>query len=198
MESINGSPTDGPYALGLVDVLRSSPSNVSPTISPPRSVGTPGTMEANGEENTALVSQLTIVNPPNEHEERPSLSYKDLIIEAIESSPEKRLKLSEIYQVIRYLHPYYRKRADQWGWQNSIRHNLSLHDCFVKLPLKQTSASGVVIFGPLRVMAKTRVDLPEEEVEMAPDYKDVLVEKWLRLMPRSKEKEDRVFRRIPV
>uniref|UniRef100_A0A7E4W3R1 Fork-head domain-containing protein n=1 Tax=Panagrellus redivivus TaxID=6233 RepID=A0A7E4W3R1_PANRE len=77
-------------------------------------------------------------------EERPCLSYKDLIIEAIESSAEKRLKLSEIYQVIRILHPYYRKRADQWGWQNSIRHNLSLHDCFVKLPLKQTSASGVV------------------------------------------------------
>ncbi|VDO67733.1 unnamed protein product [Heligmosomoides polygyrus] len=76
--------------------------------------------------------------------ERPSLSYKDLIIEAIESSPDKRLKLNEIYQVIRLLHPYYRHRPDQWGWQNSIRHNLSLHDCFVKLPLKQTSASGVV------------------------------------------------------
>lgn len=80
----------------------------------------------------------------DEKEDRPSLSYKDLIIEAIESSPEKRLKLSEIYQVIKYLHPYYRKRPDQWGWQNSIRHNLSLHDCFVKLPLKQSSASGVV------------------------------------------------------
>ncbi|VDO58086.1 unnamed protein product [Brugia timori] len=34
-----------------------------------------------------------------EKAERPSLSYKDLIIEAIESSPEKRLKLNEIYQV---------------------------------------------------------------------------------------------------
>lgn len=35
----------------------------------------------------------------DEKEDRPSLSYKDLIVEAIESSPEKRLKLSEIYQV---------------------------------------------------------------------------------------------------
>uniref|UniRef100_A0AC35F1R2 Fork-head domain-containing protein n=1 Tax=Panagrolaimus sp. PS1159 TaxID=55785 RepID=A0AC35F1R2_9BILA len=35
----------------------------------------------------------------DDKEERPSLSYKDLIIEAIESVPDKRLKLSEIYQV---------------------------------------------------------------------------------------------------
>uniref|UniRef100_A0A7I4Z202 Fork-head domain-containing protein n=1 Tax=Haemonchus contortus TaxID=6289 RepID=A0A7I4Z202_HAECO len=91
-----------------------------------------------------LVAQSTAEPSVLEKSARPSLSYKDLIIEAIESSPDKRLKLNEIYQVIRLLHPYYRHRPDQWGWQNSIRHNLSLHDCFVKLPLKQTSANGIV------------------------------------------------------
>ena len=46
-----------------------------------------------------LLANLTAAGSSDEKEERPSLSYKDLIIEAIESSPEKRLKLSEIYQV---------------------------------------------------------------------------------------------------
>lgn len=45
-------------------------------------------------------SRLNDTNSISDKEERPSLSYKDLIIEAIESSSEKRLKLSEIYQVL--------------------------------------------------------------------------------------------------
>ncbi|CAL2034677.1 unnamed protein product [Caenorhabditis brenneri] len=68
----------------------------------------------------------------SESMKRPMISYKDMIVDALRRSPEKRLKLQEIYQVIRLLHPYYRSVADSWGWQNSIRHNLSLHDCFVK------------------------------------------------------------------
>ncbi|CAD5234366.1 unnamed protein product [Bursaphelenchus xylophilus] len=133
LSNLNCSPTSSSVEPSKVDQEMSS-SPMEPSQSPP------GTGSSSLDE--FLSARLATL--PDEKEERPSLSYKDLIIEAIESSPEKRLKLSEIYQVIRYLHPYYRKRADQWGWQNSIRHNLSLHDCFVKLPLKQTSASGVV------------------------------------------------------
>ncbi|TKR81335.1 hypothetical protein L596_015218 [Steinernema carpocapsae] len=120
-----------------------NPAPLTPSSSPSTSE-TPASPPAATPSDPSSDPAPTLSANPSERTERPSLSYKDLIIEAIESSPDKRLKLNEIYQVIRLLHPYYRLRPDQWGWQNSIRHNLSLHDCFVKLPLKQTSASGVV------------------------------------------------------
>ncbi|KAK0060228.1 forkhead box protein D4 [Biomphalaria pfeifferi] len=65
------------------------------------------------------------------HEEpKPSHSYIGLIGMAILNSKEKKLVLSDIYQWILDNYPYFRTRGP--GWRNSIRHNLSLNDCFIK------------------------------------------------------------------
>lgn len=60
-----------------------------------------------------------------------SVSYAGLIGQAILSSSDARLSLAEIYLWISSVYPYY-ERGDR-GWQNSIRHNLSLNKSFVKL-----------------------------------------------------------------
>ncbi|KAM4621727.1 forkhead box protein O4 [Polymixia lowei] len=78
-------------------------------------------------------------------------SYADLISQAIENSPEKRLTLAQIYDWMVKTVPYFKDKGDSnssAGWKNSIRHNLSLHNKFLRVHNESTGKSSWWMLNP--------------------------------------------------
>ncbi|XP_072948866.1 uncharacterized protein [Epargyreus clarus] len=70
-------------------------------------------------------------NPNKIKHAKPAYSYASMIRLAINSSPNGKMTLNEIYNYICNAFPYYKEAGK--GWMNSIRHNLSLNKCFMKV-----------------------------------------------------------------
>ncbi|KAM9774690.1 forkhead box protein H1 [Syngnathus typhle] len=62
---------------------------------------------------------------------KPPYSYLAMIAMVIQRSPEKKLTLSEILKEISTLFPFF--KGSYKGWRDSVRHNLSSYNCFVKV-----------------------------------------------------------------
>ncbi|CAF1470378.1 unnamed protein product [Rotaria magnacalcarata] len=67
----------------------------------------------------------------NEIPKKPNPSYLEIIAEAILKAPNRMMQLYEIYNYFQRKYRYFAEDVNK-SWKNSVRHNLSLNDCFVK------------------------------------------------------------------
>eukprot|EP00795_Rhopilema_esculentum_P004116 gene4116-20298_t len=112
-------------------------------------------------------------------QEKPPFSYVALITMAIKSSRSGRLTLSEIYDYLINNFEYFRRTRSR-GWMNAVRHNLTLNDCFVKLPRDplmrgkgsywsiDPQSRGMFNHGSLK-RRRTRFKRAREEIEVVRD-----------------------------
>ncbi|WVO17079.1 hypothetical protein L204_104766 [Cryptococcus depauperatus] len=92
---------------------------------------------------------------------KPPYPYHEMIRHAIESAPDKRLQLNQIYQSISDRFPFFKTLDEKKtaGWQNSIRHNLSLKKMFVRVNKPDAPSTPSSLNSPLSSLPSSSSNL---------------------------------------
>ncbi|KAL1914696.1 uncharacterized protein VTP21DRAFT_8107 [Calcarisporiella thermophila] len=110
-------------------------------LNPAPADSSPSSISSNSPQSSALALTSTFSSSPphpklSTGKRRSShLTYSLLIAEALLAQPTRMARLSTIYRWIMDHHAEFRTPAA--GWQNSIRHNLSINRHFVRVTLPQ-------------------------------------------------------------
>ncbi|KAK3302241.1 fork head domain-containing protein [Chaetomium strumarium] len=130
----SSSPSKSSRAQSSQKPLAPAPPDYKRPGTPPSARGRVASASKTQLETTPLLmshSDVDLSLDENRHI-KPQFSYAQMITQAIMNTPEQKLNLAGIYHYIQSRYAYYRHQPPN-GWQNSIRHNLSLNKAFEKI-----------------------------------------------------------------
>jgi hypothetical protein len=96
---------------------------------------------------------------------KPEESYVALIARAILSSPNYQMLLVDIYEWIMDQYPYFATLQSK-AWRNSIRHNLSLNECFIRKNKSENSRGFYWSIHPASLDAFLRGDFRRRQARL--------------------------------
>ncbi|XP_064619633.1 fork head domain-containing protein FD5-like [Lineus longissimus] len=130
-----GKKTDRPWSPASLD--SDTPRTPSPASSVSSHSKSPSSSHLGQELDPSVAKALILLERhasstggAKRTSEKPEHSYIAMISMAILHAPVKKMLLSDIYQYIMDCFPYYNNQNK--AWRNSVRHNLSLNECFIK------------------------------------------------------------------